>query len=110
MNPDAPLVSTEVTFLSQSDGGRRSVPPLPWGSYMPHAVVVGTSEYLGVRFVDGPQPRVSVPDIFVLSLMHHPRVDYSALIPGAQFTLREGGTIVATGRVVSWHDSTPADA
>jgi hypothetical protein len=68
---------------------------------MPHAVVDGGTEYLGVRFIDGPKPEFGVPGEYRLVLMYHPDVDYSALVPGTRFTLREGARVVATGRVLA---------
>ena len=73
---------------------------------MPHLVVEGSSEYLGVRFVGGPQPVFDVPAVFELFLMY-PEVDYSPLVPGAAFTVREGGRVVAKGRVL---ERRPQDA
>ncbi len=97
-------VKAELTFLPKSEGGR-SYPPLPpwsvngYGGYMPHLVVEGGTEYLGVRFVDGPQPVFGEPAVFELVLMY-PGVDYSPLVPGAVVTVREGGSVVARGRVL----------
>ena len=97
-------VVVELTFLPKSMGGR-SYPPIPpwtavgYGGYMPHLVVEGSTEYLGVRFVDGPQPVFGVPTVFELVLMY-PGVDYSPLVSGAVVTVREGGSIVARGRVL----------
>jgi len=68
---------------------------------MPHAVVEGTTEYLGVCFLDGPRVVAGEPGVFTLSLMYHPEVDYSALKPGVTFSVREGGKVVATGRVMT---------
>jgi len=100
---DAPSILAEVTFLPTSQGGRQILPPLqPWGVggwYMPHVVVDGASEYLGVRFVDGPKPEFEMPSEYRLVLMYHPNVDYSALVLGVRFTIREGNKVVATGRV-----------
>jgi hypothetical protein len=101
---DSPSILAEVTFVPTSESGRHTLPQLqPWGEggwYMPHAVVDGETEYLGVRFVDGPQPLFGVAGEYRLVLMYHPDVDYSALVPGASFTIREGEKVVATGRVL----------
>ena len=90
------------------------------GQYMPH-IVMGdanqrkalkepgtnnlTEEYLGVRFVAGPD----VCDFDVdfeaeMLLMYFPNVDYSEVLPGKTFTLREGGTIIGFGSVLSRED------
>jgi hypothetical protein len=97
-------VMAELTFLPRSQGGRDSPPVLPWsvpgfGGYMPHLVVKGGTEYLGVRFVGGPQPVFAEPAVFELVLMH-PGVDYSPLVPGVAITVREGGQVVACGHVL----------
>jgi hypothetical protein len=68
---------------------------------MPHAVVEGQSEYLGVRFVGGLAVAAGEPGRFDLALMYHPEVDYSALQPGAAITIREGGQVVARGQVLA---------
>jgi hypothetical protein len=66
---------------------------------MPHAVVEGQSEYLGVRFVGGPAIAADEVGRFELALMY-PEVDYSALQSGAAITIWEGSQIVARGRVL----------
>jgi translation elongation factor EF-Tu-like GTPase len=111
-----PTIEVDVTFLSISEGGRQH--PLYFGAYpgqyWPHLVVgdpkqrkaivrdgnVLIEEYLGVTFLDGPEV-IHPGDSFAakLSLMYHPDVDYSAVVPGATFTIREGGQIVGFGRV-----------
>jgi hypothetical protein len=97
-------IIAELTFLTPKDGGRSIPPPQPpWGAdgrwYRPHAVVEGQSEYLGVRFVGGPAVRPGELGQFKLELMY-PEVDYSALQPGVAITIREGGRVVARGRVL----------
>ena len=97
-------VKAELTFLSPSEGGRNSLPLAPWsnagyGGYMPHLVVDGSDEYLGVKFIGGPRPVCGEPAVFDLLLMY-PDVDYSILSPGVAVTVREGKRIVATGRVL----------
>jgi hypothetical protein len=97
-------VVAELTFLPRSEGGRDHPPTPPWSKagysgYLPHLVVEGGTEYLGVRFVGGPQPVFGEPAVFELALMY-PGVDYSALAPGVAITVREGGRVVARGRVL----------
>ena len=53
-----------------------------------------------MQFVAGPQPVFGVPAVFELVLMY-PGVDYSPLAPGVGVTVREGGRVVARGRVLS---------
>jgi hypothetical protein len=93
-------IRVEVVFLPTAAGGRRSLPSPGSGQYMPHLVADGGTEYLGVRFVAGPQPEFGVRSEFVVALAYHPRVDYAALAPGATFTVREGPRVVGSGRVL----------
>jgi hypothetical protein len=67
---------------------------------MPHAVVEGQSEYLGVRFIGGPAVAAGELGQFELALMYHPQVDYAALQPSVAIAIREGGRVVARGRVL----------
>lgn len=97
-------VTAELTFLPRAEGGRNRPPMPPWsaagyGGYMPHLVVEGGNEYLGVRFEGGPQPVFGEPAVFELVLLYT-GVDYSPLVPGVAVTVREGGRVVARGRVL----------
>jgi translation elongation factor EF-Tu-like GTPase len=112
----APTVKASVTFLTREEGGR-STPAIGSKTYMPHLVVgdpnqrvaitasdgrTAAEDYLGVRFTG------TVDDILVpgrahavsLELCYFPSVDYTALKTGAQFTIREGGTVVGFGNVI----------
>jgi translation elongation factor EF-Tu-like GTPase len=101
MTNELPYVIAEVTFIPAEDGGRTT---LTFAGYRPHAVVEGTDEYLGVRFLEGANNQFGVPEEWRLELMYHPRVDYSKLTVGAAFSIREGRKIAATGRVLSRSD------
>jgi hypothetical protein len=99
-----PWIIAELIFLTTAEGGRGNPPPQPpWGAndcwYMPHAVAEGHADYLGVRFVDGPAIAAGELGRFKLALMYQ-QVDYSALQPDVAITIREGGRIVARGRVL----------
>ncbi len=70
-----------------------------------HAVVdddgLGREPYLGVCFLAAPQDvRPGVLVTVTLGLMYHPHVDYSEVLPGATFTIREGGRVVGYGQVI----------
>ena len=96
-------IFVKLTFLSKSEGGRDYPPYPPWSTPecigdMPHLVVEGCKEYLGVRFIDGPQPICGEPAMYEVEPMYT-GVDYSMLTPGVAITVREGGRIVAYGRV-----------
>ena len=100
---NTPRVIAELTFLTATEGGRMGPPPQPpWENgrwYSPHAVVEGQSEYLGVCFIGGPAISAGELGRFELALMYE-QVDYSALQPGEVITIREGGRVVARGRVL----------
>ncbi len=111
---DLPVILAKVTFLSQVNGGRVTMPALESGQYMPHLVVqphavrvVRTinhreivDDYLGVRFLSGPTNVIrDEPCDCSMELMYHPNVKYDALHTGAPFTVREGGKIVGFGTV-----------
>src|SRR5262249_23674318 len=113
-----PSVEAQVTFLKHEEGGRVSLPSdLGSGQYWPHLVVQSPAErqikvvegkvfddHLGVRFVAGPTHPVAGQSLACrLELVYYPNVDYSALQPGATFTVREGGKVVGFGEVVARH-------
>lgn len=111
-----------MTFRTPSDGGRL-IPPvhLSGRTYRPH-IVIGpldqkrafpaerdrlTEDYLGVSFFSGPE-HAQAGQMFTAqaALLYWPEVDYSAAVPGATFTLREGSQIVAHGRITKrWTES-----
>ena len=114
------FIDAEVVVLSPEEGGR-STPLLPvayQGRYMPHMVLQPretreakievrnglkqvVDEYLPVSFWAGPDPiAVSQPMTFTLLLMYAPDPIYHAVVPGAEFTIREGAKVVAHGRVL----------
>ena len=66
---------------------------------MPHVVVDGQTEYLGVRFLVGPEVIAGQAGRFILALMY-PGVDYSLLIPDTRISMCEGGKIIGKGVVL----------
>src|SRR5687767_4495398 len=94
-----PTISADLTFLAQEEGGRKCVPNLNAGWYMPH-LVARSGNYLGVRFVAGPSViEAGRSGRFTLELMY-PDVDYAELQPGTDVTVREGSNTVASGVIV----------
>jgi translation elongation factor EF-Tu-like GTPase len=87
--------------LRTKEAGGRGTPILPRsGQYKPH-VRVGQGEYLGVRFVAGPEAmEPGDQGEVVFDLMYTDRVDYSALQEGVQFELLEGNRLVGVGTVL----------
>ncbi|HEY3267700.1 MAG TPA: hypothetical protein VGM37_12290 [Armatimonadota bacterium] len=94
---------------------------------MPHLVTVGGDptgvtgniDYLGVRFVAGdPLDGTGRYGRFRMQLLYYATIDYSALQPGVEFHVCEGGRVIAHGVVVeriehgaaASDDSTNADA
>jgi len=96
------------------------------GTYRPHivigsrnqreAILAATPEhprtsienYQGVAFIDGP-PFEYIPINesinIVLALMYYSDNEYEDVVPGATFTLREGGKIVGHGKIHKrWDD------
>jgi len=58
--------------------------------------------YLGVSFTGNGEAFISGDSCEVtLQLDYHPEVNYDHVVPGASFTLREGGKIVGFGSVKS---------
>ena len=122
---DVPLVTIDATFLSNKDGGRSTLPAFDYKLwYRPHIVIqdptirsplvdahgISTEDYLGVQFVDGPKnPGFDHSNRYSIRLMYHPTVDYSDVVEGATFTVREGGRIVGFGRVISRTETTPGN-
>jgi hypothetical protein len=58
-----------------------------------------TEDYLGVAFSDGPQHIEPGQPARTTMALIYPRVDYSAAVPGATFTLREAGRIIGYGKI-----------
>lgn len=109
-------LTVKVKFFSSINGGRSILPPdlLSSGGYRPHLVVgnLDTKEstaalnntiqedYLGIVFIS--QEEVLIPEKEVIAKVKkvYCDVDYSKLISGATFTIREGGSIVGNGCVL----------
>ncbi len=108
-----PKIYAEITFLRKHEGGRESLPIMGIkAKYRPHLVIqertvrdaivdynnVICEPYLGVQFeheiLESESPADEWTRTYELSLMYHSRVDYSSAVPGATFTVREGGKIV----------------
>ncbi len=69
-------------------------------------------EYLGVEFWSGPDP-IPVSSAFLLTmrLSYHPAPMYDSCVPGATFTIREGGRITGHGEIKRrWIEKEPDQA
>ena len=113
-------IEAEVILLSKEEGGRSNpVIPIAYnGGLRPHIVIQDRSarkpkigmraghpntildEYLSVAFWSGPDPiPVSSPFLLTMYLWCHPDRMYDGCIPGATFTIREGGKITGHGEI-----------
>jgi hypothetical protein len=112
---DEAWIEAEVTFIPESEGGRKNPPEHLTGNvYRPHLVIgdptqhqarlIGNfidEEMLGIAFTSGPEKvRAGQTFIAILQLAFYPHPAYDALVPGTTFTIREGPKIVASGRVI----------
>ncbi|MBI5529483.1 MAG: hypothetical protein HY897_24420 [Deltaproteobacteria bacterium] len=114
--PRKQMIEATVTFLPKSEGGRNWYDGmLRTGQSWPHIVIgdpgqrkaivtetnLCTEEYLGVAFTDGPEHvEPGVPTTVTMALVYwQPGFEYSAAVPGATFTLREGPAVIGFGTI-----------
>ena len=70
------VLHVEVIFWS----GKRKIPPsLVSGKYCPHFVVTGTTEYLGVCFLDGTECTFDTPALGNAQPLYPDTIDYAPL-------------------------------
>ena len=109
------MIEVELTFRPASQGGRHIPDGILSGyTYRPHIVIGSpaqqhaviadsnrvTEDYLGVAFASGPaHVELGQACVAQAALIYEPAVEYSTVVPGATFTLREGAQIVGHGRV-----------
>lgn len=79
---------------------RESFPDLNSGTYRPHLVINGTSEYLGIEFESSNLKEFDKEDKAIIRSLYNLDM-YENLIPGASFTIREGRKIVGKGIIES---------
>lgn len=111
MKATSPIVRARITLLPEL----KSFKSIASGTYRPH-IVLGpleqrkaildgqllTEEYLGVSFIGGPDKIYPGETVEVeLALAYYPRVTYAGIQVGATFTIREGGTVVGYGTVLT---------
>ena len=101
---DEPSTYTDVTvvYLSPEEGGRQTTPCLNNKKYRPHFRVLGTKEWLGVEFIEGPDEPVKPgePTPSTVRLLYAPEVSYVELQAGARFEILEGPNVVGSDEVV----------
>lgn len=100
---DARVLRLCVRFCPPSQVGRIALPDLSGGEYRPHLVSDEevNPDYLGVQFVECADPVDFGVDLRVSVRLPYGGVDYSGLVPGRAFTIREGARAVGEGHVVS---------
>ncbi|MDB0520961.1 hypothetical protein [Ralstonia solanacearum] len=124
---DRPFIEATLTFIPSGEDGRSQLNMTLNGLvYRPHIVVGNPAQreaivgqgnvlletYHGVAFAKGPEHiEPNVPCHVQMMLLYWPAVNYDSVVPGATFTLREGGRIVAFGEVTKrWVESAPTIA
>ena len=91
------VLHVEVIFWS---GKRKTPPSLVSGKYCPHFVVIGTTEYLGVCFLDGTECTFDTPALGNAQPLYPDTIDYAPLENNAEFLIYEGANAVGKGRVL----------
>ena len=92
------VLYVEVIFWS---GKRKTPPSLVSGKYCPLFMVIGTTEYLGVCFLDGTERCAFGEPAFGNAQPLYPdTIDYAPLENNAEFLIYEGANDVGKGRVL----------
>lgn len=92
------VLHVEVIFWS---GKRKTPPRLAGGTYRPHFVATGTTEYLGVCFLDGAgRCAFDEPALGNAQPLYPDTVDYGQLENNVEFLIYEGANAVGKGRVL----------
>ena len=92
-------IVAEIVLFSEKEGGRHC---MPTGSgYSPHFLLEGSSEYLGVRFIDVPKDvKPNFAFNLIVELLYPDTVNYEGLTRDISFEIREGPKTIGTGKVV----------
>jgi hypothetical protein len=114
---DRHMIEVAVIFHPRGPSVRETVSPDLRGlHYRPHIVIGDPArreaklkpdgrtideDYLGIAFSAGPDV-VAIGDevLAEAALVYWPDVDYSKVVPGSTFTVREGPSVVGHGRVI----------
>jgi translation elongation factor EF-Tu-like GTPase len=93
-------LKARVEFYSSERGGRPFVPIRD--GYAPYVRSAATTQDLPVRVNGMPiNGKYEMPYDVEVELMYHPKIDYSALVEGTEFTLVEGTKTVGEGAITS---------
>ena len=79
----------------------RSRTHFPAEGYRPHFAPKGSRDMLGIVFAAFGHTRFGEPLQAGLDYLYPGRVDYSALCPGTEFWIMEGGTAVGEGVIIA---------
>lgn len=99
-----------IVSIVFNSGKRKTMPVLnkaqDGGSYHPHFVVDGTSDYLGVEFIESDLENFDQEGFALvrMSYLGIHGVDYSKLVKGAKFSIMEGSDQVGHGVVTGRPD------
>lgn len=91
------VLHVEVIFWS---GKRKTPPSLVSGKYCPHFMVIGTTEYLGVCFLDGTECIFDTSALGNAQPLYPDTIDYAPLENNAEFLIYERANAVGKGRVL----------
>jgi len=86
----------EFSFDSKK---RETFPDFKDGCYMPHIVIDGTKEYLGVAFIDADIFEFDKKGTGIIKTLYKIE-NYKDLTVGTEFTIREGNKIVGKGKII----------
>lgn len=105
-----PYLDVRVRLLPPGENGRDT--PIRMrgtrsSSYKPHLRVGGVGEWLRVAFLVGPEWVAPGEEAEATVELMYDGVDYSALVPGAEFDVVEGPHVVARGTVLRRRDEPP---
>jgi translation elongation factor EF-Tu-like GTPase len=93
-------VPAQITLHSTAMGGRTRAAALD-GRYRPH-LQVGSGEPLGVEVTSADQSEVLPGESASVKIrLLYDTVDYSALTPGAKFSVLEGPRVIGVGEVLA---------
>lgn len=91
------VLHVEVIFWSSK---RKTPPSLMSGKYCPNFVVMGTSGYLSVCFLDETECAFDEPALGNAQPLYPDTVDYDSLEDNAEFLIYEEANAVGKGRVL----------
>lgn len=93
-------VKARVKFNARDHGGRPFVPIRD--GYAPYVRSAAITQDLPVRVNGMPiNGKYEMPYEVEVELMYHPKIDYSPLVEGTEFTLIEGTKTVGEGAITS---------